>query len=454
MKKPIVALVGRPNVGKSTLFNRITHTRNALVDDTPGVTRDRIFGNAVWDDVEFIVVDTGGFIESDTTAFAPKVRAQVLLAIEDADAVVMVLDGKGGISPYDGDLMQILRQAGRSVFYTVNKIDGEAQETHLYEFHGLGLEKLYPISAEHGYGVSDFLDALVATLPFTSVREPDDMIRLAVVGRPNVGKSSLINRILGENRLLVSETPGTTRDAVDTEYAPARQTYLLIDTAGIRRRGKISEKLEKFSIVKALQSLDRCDVALIVLDASEGITEQDVTIAGLAFERGCCCVLLLNKWDLVGGSRGSPKGLIKRLREEAKFLSFAPALAISAQTGLRVRKVFKVVDEVYRQFSARIGTGQLNRIISEATQRTEPALHKGKRLKFYYATQVSEKPPTFVLFVNYPAAVHFSYERYLINQIRSSAGLDQTPIRIIFRQRTGFIDFTGRKRSTKSGRRT
>jgi GTPase len=446
--KPIVAIVGRPNVGKSTFFNRITRSRDAIVDDFPGVTRDRNYGDATWNDVVFTLVDTGGFLSDDKDDFANEIRFQVLLAIEDADVIILLLDGKAGISPYDRDIIEILRTTEKPVFYAVNKIDGLEQETNLYDFYSLGIKKLYPVSAEHRYGVHDFLDDLILAFPKYDSVQTEDMIKLAVVGRPNVGKSSLINRILGEKRLLVSDIPGTTRDAIDSVCNIDGKPYLLIDTAGIRRKGKVSKKIEKFSIIKALRSLDRCDVALIVMDADEGITEQDINIAGYAFERKCSCIMLLNKWDLVekDSKTAKKKKYYEQLKIESKFLSFAPAITISALTGLRVPRIFTYVDEVYNQYAARIKTGQLNRIMELAIKKNEPSLFRGKRLKFYYAAQVTAKPPTFVCFVNYPDAVHFSYKRYLINQIRERAGLDKTPIRLLFRQRTGRIEFGKKKR--------
>ena len=437
--KSIVAIVGRPNVGKSTLFNRITRTKDALVDNFPGVTRDRHFGDARWNDVEFTLVDTGGFTEGDE--FADEIRFQVHQAIADADTIIFLLDGKEGISPFDREIVDLLRSVDKPVFYAVNKIDGAEQEVFLADFYQLGLETLYPLSAEHRYGVTDLLDAVVAALADLTAEPIADhtpeVIRLAVVGRPNVGKSSLINRILGEKRLLVSDIPGTTRDAIDSLWEMNGKSYLLIDTAGIRRKGKVYRKLEKFSIIKALRSLDRCDVALIVMDAAEGVTDQDVSVAGYALERGCGCILLLNKWDLVEKDSKTVKEYYERLRYQAKFLNFAPAMTISALTGLRVRKIFKQVDEVYDQYARRITTGQLNKFLERAIKKNEPSLHHGKRIKFYYAAQISTKPPTIVCFVNYPQAVHFSYKRYLINQLRQETGLDKTPIRIIFRQREG-----------------
>ena len=435
--KPIVAIVGRPNVGKSTLFNRITRSKDALVDNFPGVTRDCHYRDASWDDIEFTLVDTGGFAEGDELADA--IRSQVHQAMEDADVIILLLDGKGGLSPFDRDIVEMIRIVSKPVFYAVNKIDGPEREPHASDFYSLGISPLFPISAEHGYGVGDFLDALVAVFPSlekdavqTTV---ENSIALAVVGRPNVGKSSLINCILGKQRHLVSERPGTTRDAVDSVFSIKGKSYVLIDTAGIRRKGKVTAKIEKFSIMKALRSLDRCDVALIVLDAAEGITDQDISIAGYAFDRGCGCIFLLNKWDLLEKNSHTTQKYLQQLSLQAKFLSFAPVITISALTGQRVSKIFGMVDEVYRQSIQRIATAQLNRILEASLQKNPPPLHRGQPLKFYYTTQVSTRPPTIVCFVNFPRAVHFSYKRYLINQIREHAGLSKIPIRMMFRQR-------------------
>ena len=435
--KPIVAIVGRPNVGKSTLFNRITRSKDALVDNFPGVTRDCHYRDASWDDIEFTLVDTGGFAEGDELADA--IRSQVHQAMEDADVIVLLLDGKEGLSPFDRDIMEMIRIVSKPVFYVVNKIDGPEREPHASDFYSLGISPLFPISAEHGYGVGDFLDALVAV--FSSLEKDavqttiENSIALAVVGRPNVGKSSLINCILGKQRHLVSERPGTTRDAVDSVFSVKGKSYVLIDTAGIRRKGKVTAKIEKFSIMKALRSLDRCDVALIVLDAAEGITDQDISIAGYAFDRGCGCIFLLNKWDLLEKNSHTTQKYLQQLSLQAKFLSFAPVITISALTGQRVSKIFGMVDEVYRQSIQRIATAQLNRILEASLQKNPPPLHRGQPLKFYYTTQVSTRPPTIVCFVNFPRAVHFSYKRYLINQIREHAGLSKIPIRMMFRQR-------------------
>ncbi len=454
--KPIVAIVGRPNVGKSTFFNKITGTHDALVDNFPGVTRDRLLGEAVWDGREFTLVDTGGFADEDEEIFAPQIRAQIDQAVINADAVILMLDGKGGMTPFDADMVEMLRAVEKPVFFVVNKIDAPQHENRLHDFYRLGVEPLYPVSAEHGYGTGDFLDDLVAALPAMEPAETvgdESLIRVAVVGKPNAGKSSLVNRLLGEERLVVSDIPGTTRDAIDSLLTRNGKNYRFIDTAGIRRKAKVSRKIEKFSVIKALRSLDRCDVALIMIDAGEGITDQDITIAGYAYERGCGCIFLLNKWDTVEKDRNTTRQYMENLRHQARFLGFAPALTISALTGLRIQKIFNMVDTVYDQYTRRLGTGELNRIMERALTHREPPMHKGKRLRFYYATQVATRPPSFVCFVNYPEAVHFSYQRYLVNQIREESGLDRTPIRLMLRQRTGRIDFGSRKKKQMRKRR-
>lgn len=445
--KPVVAIIGRPNVGKSTLFNRITRRKDALVDNFPGVTRDRNYGEAVWDDHRFILIDTGGFISHDDDRFASHIRFQVEQAVMEADAVILVLDGKGGISPFDSDLIQWLRTEDRRVYYAVNKIDGPEQEDRLYEFYDLGLDAVYPVSAEHGYGVPDFLDVLVSDLPADDEPEDQQTIRIALIGRPNVGKSSLINKLVGEERVVVSDQPGTTRDAVDTLCHRDGRNYTLIDTAGIRKKAKVDRKLEKFSIIKALRSLDRCDVALIVLDGEQGITDQDIKVAGYAHERGCGTIWVANKWDLVDTGRLTPRRFEQHLRDSAKYLAYAPVITISALTGMRTKRLFPIINQVYDQYATRIGTGRINRIVNDATLHNEPSLHKGRRLKFYYSTQVSTRPPTFVSFVNYPEAVHFSYHRYLLNQIRTETKLDLVPLRLLFRQRSGKLTFGKKKKS-------
>ncbi|NVM57699.1 MAG: ribosome biogenesis GTPase Der [Desulfobacterales bacterium] len=433
--KPIVAIVGRPNVGKSTLFNRITRSRKALVDHCPGVTRDRIYEDAQWDEISFSVVDTGGFSNFESEEYGPLVQYQVMQAIEEADVILMLFDGREGPTPVDTDLVHTLRRSSKPVFYGVNKIDGPRHESGLADFSVLGVDPLYPVSAEHGYGVGDLMDALTAVLPRSTPETASDRIRLAVMGRPNVGKSSLINRLLGDERLVVSEIPGTTRDAVDTVCKVNNREYVLIDTAGIRRRGRVRGKLEKFSIIKALRSLNRCDIALVMMDALEGVTDQDIKIAGYALERGRACIILLNKWDLVEKDSARATRYVEEVKERLKFLSFAPILTISALTGQRAFKIFDWVGTVYDQYTTRISTGRLNRIFQTVVDRHHPPSYHGRGIKFYYATQVSAAPPTFLCFVNYPDSIHFSYERYMIKQLREALGLDRTPIRLIFRKR-------------------
>ncbi len=447
--QPIVAIVGRPNVGKSSLFNRLTRSRDALVDDLPGVTRDRIHGEAVWDDRAFLLVDTGGFTDTDPDGFAGAIRRQIEQALSAADAVIMVLDGRSGPSPFDREIIDRLRSLPRPVLFAVNKIDGPEVEDRLFEFYGLGIDHPHPVSAAHGYGINDLMDNLAAALPPAAPAGPSDRIHLAVAGRPNVGKSSLINRLLGEERLMVGDLPGTTRDAVDIALTKDGTDYLLMDTAGIRRKGRVVDRLEKFSIIKALKSLERCDVALLVMDASEGITAQDLSVAGYAHDRGRGCLVLLNKWDLVARDERRRRRITEQLRSDVRFLSFAPTLRISALTGQRVGRILPAVGEIYSQYTARTGTGPLNRLLEEAVARTEPPLHRGRRLKFYYATQVSTRPPTIVVFVSHPEAVHFSYRRYLTNQFREGLGLDRTPVRLILRQRGA----DNRKPRGRKGRR-
>ncbi len=438
--KPVIAIIGRPNVGKSTLFNRLTKSKKAIVDDFAGVTRDRNIKDTFIEDIEITLVDTGGFIESGSNIFDKQISFQIKRAIDSCDIIILILDGKTGLIPFDRELVKLVRSAEKPVYYIVNKIDSEEREKLLYDFYTLGIETIYPVSAEHGYGLSTFLDDISLFLRENSssdedVTENEEIIKIAFIGKPNTGKSSLINRILGEERLIVSEIPGTTRDSIDTICKINRDKYLLIDTAGIRRKKSVNEKLEKFSVIKSLQSMTRCDIALIVLDAGDEISEQDIRIAGYAYERGCGCIILLNKWDLIEKDNKRQRFLYREIEYKAPFLQFAPIVTVSALTGLRVKKMFSTIKEVYRQFSFRVTTGELNRIFEEAVQKNEPSLHKGKRLKFYYAAQIETKPPLFVTIVNYPEAVHFSYQRYLINRIRDKAGLDKTPIKLLFKNK-------------------
>ncbi|MEW5735727.1 MAG: ribosome biogenesis GTPase Der [Thermodesulfobacteriota bacterium] len=433
---PVVAIVGRPNVGKSTLFNRITRSRKAIVDDLPGVTRDRNYAVASHDDVPFLLVDTGGFSENDPDPFVTQIHQQVRMAVEEADAVLMLLDGKSGLSPFDKDMLAVLRKSRKTILYLVNKVDSPEREHVVADFAGLGVEPLFPVSAEHGRGVDEALDYLVKRLPRQEEAEAaGEAVRIAVVGRPNAGKSSLVNRILGVDRLVVSDTPGTTRDSVDTLCTVGGKNYILVDTAGLRKKGRAKDAVERYSVVRAMKAITDCDVALILLDPTEGITDQDLHIAGYAFDRHCACIVAANKWDLMTGGDPAVRAFEKELRFRAGFLSFAPFTTLSAKTGRNVNRLFKVVDEVYAQYTAKIGTGELNRIFESAVRRHEPPLLHGRQIKFFYATQAAVKPPTFICFVNYPDAVHFSYRRFLINHIRETAGLGKTPVHLIFRKR-------------------
>jgi len=441
--KPVVALLGRPNVGKSTFFNRVTASRQALVDDMPGVTRDRKYSEASWDDVDFTLVDTGGFLSSDSDSFAEDIKEQLDIVVMQADVLVFILDGKEGLTPYDKELAIELRKASKPLFYLINKTESGKHRDELYEFYSLGIDKFYPVSAEHGIGIGEFLDDLVKALPLKTATEDnkDEGIKIAVVGRPNVGKSSLVNRLFGEKRVIVNKKAGTTRDSVELTVEHNNKSFILVDTAGIRRKGKVRQKIEKFSIIKSLQSMDDCDVALILIDVEEGVTDQDITIAGYAEKKGCGVLFILNKWDLLAKEDKNQKKFLEDLRYKAKFLAHAPAITISALTGLRTHKIFKMVEDIYDEYSYRINTGLLNRIIEDAVLRVEPSLHKGRRLKFFYSAQVSVKPPSFVCFVNYPDAVHFSYKRYLLNQIREISELEMTPLRLFFRERSGNREF-------------
>ncbi len=441
--KPVVALLGRPNVGKSTFFNRITSSRQALVDDMPGVTRDRQYCETSWDDVVFTLVDTGGFLSTDGDYFAEDIKEQIDIVVMQADVLVFILDGKQGLTPYDKELAIQLRKVSKPIFYLVNKTESGKQQNELYQFYSLGIDKFYPVSAEHGIGIPDFLDDMIKALPKETAQESDidKGIKIAVVGRPNVGKSSLVNKLFGEKRVIVNKLAGTTRDSVELAVEYDNKRFTLIDTAGIRRKGKVKQKIEKFSIIKSLGSMDECDVALIVIDVKEGVTDQDITIAGYAEKKGCGVLFLLNKWDLLTKEDKKEKKFMEDLRYKAKFLSHAPVVTISALTGLRTNKIFKMVEKIYEEYSYRINTGLLNRIVEDAVLRVEPSLHKGRRLKFFYSAQVSVKPPSFVCFVNYPDAVHFSYKRYLLNQIREISELEMTPLRLYFRERSGKREF-------------
>ncbi len=435
---PIVALVGRPNVGKSSLFNRLAKKKKAIVDPTPGVTRDRHYEKVVIEDRAFILVDTGGIENIKHEKMAGLIRDQTWLAVEEADVILFVLDGKEGLMPEDYDVVDSLRRTRKPVYFLVNKVDSPEQEDlMLPPFYELGIDKLWAVSAAHGFGVKTFFDAFVAALPVQEERSdlPENTISIACIGRPNVGKSSMINRLVGSERMVVSNIPGTTRDSVDTLLTVDNDNYLLIDTAGIRRKGKVKEKLEKFSVMQALGAMERCDVVLLLIDSSEGITEQDTKVIGYALERGRACLILLNKWDLLKGEKKKQQYLLEEVERATNFVGFAPTLKVSALVGSGVKKLFPTIKKVYTQYSKETTTGKLNRILQQATESHSPPIVKGKRLKFYYVTQVSTRPPTFIVFVNYPDGVHFSYYRYLVNQFRDGLKLDKIPIKILLRER-------------------
>jgi GTP-binding protein len=434
---PLIAIVGRPNVGKSTLFNRMLGKRRALVDDEPGVTRDHIYGQLIFRDQLYHLLDTGGFEPEPGGDLLIKMRDQTELAIAEADAVIFLLDGKEGLVPSDEEVARILRRQNKPVFFAVNKIDSKAHEGRLADFYRLGSERLFPLSAEHGMGTEHLLEAIQAELPGGQVEDESesgpDVPRIAVVGRPNTGKSTLINRVLGKERHLVHEAPGTTRDSVDSLVKLQGKSYLFIDTAGIRKRGKVNKKLEKLAVIMALKSLERCDLALLLLDASEGATEQDARIAGLIHERGRASIILLNKWDLIAEDPEKQDHARNSLERRIPHLAYAPGIAISAKTGMGLANLAPAMDRVLDAYSRRIRTGELNRLLEEVTRRHSPPSYKGKQIKFYYVTQASTRPPTFVFSVNRPEGVKESFRRYLANQIQKAYEFEGTPLRIVFR---------------------
>ena len=432
----IVAIVGRPNVGKSTLFNRILGKRKAIVEDYPGVTRDRNYAEVTRFDKPFTLIDTGGFEPDSRETILAQMRTQSQLAVEDADIILMVMDAKEGLNPADREVAGLLRRSDKPVLFVVNKVDGERDEEMASEFYGLGIEEFHTVSAEHGRGVNDLIEDLMELLPEQPAvdQKPTD-IHLAVIGRPNVGKSSLVNRLLGFERVVVNPISGTTRDSIDTPFAYNQQRYLLIDTAGIRRKGKVSVTTEKYSVVQALKSMERADVVLMLIDAEEGITDQDLTVAGYAQDKGRAVVLVVNKWDLVEKDSGTSGEFVKRLRETFRFLPDSPIVFVAALTGLRVSKIMAEVERVAAEYRKRIPTSQLNAVLQDAVKGHPPSVFRGKRLKFFYITQVSDSPPGFVVFVSEPDGIHFSYKRFLVNQLRESFGFTGVPIRLHFRKR-------------------
>ena len=438
MAKPIVAIVGRPNVGKSTIFNKLTGQRLAIVEDTPGVTRDRIFCDCEWSGHKFLLVDTGGIEPRIDDGLLAHMREQAQLAIDSADCIVMVTELSAGVTPQDQDVAGMLMRSGKPVVLAVNKCDKVGEPPmELYDFYSLGLGELIPVSGVHGHGTGDLLDAVCAHLNFEEEEEDtDDRITVAVIGRPNVGKSSLTNRILGENRMIVANEAGTTRDAIDTPVDNAYGKFIFTDTAGLRKRSNISDGLERYMVVRALAAVERSRVALILVDATVGFTEQDSKVAGYAHEQGKACIIVVNKWDAVEGKETNTMELQRRGYAECfSFMGYAPIIFISAQTGYNVNKLMQLIRDVDAENGARVPTGVLNEMLARATARMQPPSDKGRRLKIYYLTQASTRPPTFVAFVNAKHLFHFSYQRYLINQIRENFGLEHTPIRLVVRER-------------------
>ncbi|NHM27950.1 ribosome biogenesis GTPase Der [Desulfofundulus sp. TPOSR] len=436
MPKPIVAIVGRPNVGKSTLFNRLVGSRIAIVEDEPGITRDRLYQDAEWAGRVFTLVDTGGLDFVESGDIPRQVRRQVELAIEEADVVLFLVDARAGLTSTDEDVAALLRRTKKPVLLVANKVENFQRTGQLVDFYRLGLGEPIPISAAQGMNTGDLLDRLVSVLPPDAAEEEEpDTIRIAVIGRPNVGKSSLVNAILGEQRVIVSEIPGTTRDAIDTYFEREGRRYMLVDTAGIRRKSRIEEAVEKYSVIRSLRAVDRCEVALVVLDALEGVTDQDKRIAGYAHEQGKASVLVVNKWDLVEKDNRTTQRFTELIRRELTFMTYAPVVFISALTGKRVPRLLEMVDLVAQQQCLRISTSDLNRLIRDAVMHNPPPADKNRRLKILYATQGGVKPPTFILFVNDPELMHFSYLRYLENQLRAAFGFEGTPIRFLLRQR-------------------
>ncbi len=435
--KPIVAIVGRPNVGKSTLFNKITGRRISIVEDTPGVTRDRIYADASWLDKHFTLIDTGGIEPASKDEILAQMRRQAELAIETADVVIMMCSLFEGVTANDSDITAMLLKAQKKIVLAVNKADSIGEPPpEFYEFYNLGLGDPIAISSTHGLGVGDLLDAVCEKFPENAdTSEEDDAIKIAVIGRPNAGKSSLINKILGEERVIVSNIAGTTRDAIDSVCERGGQRFVLIDTAGMRKRGKIDEVVERYSVVRSLAAVDRSDVCVIMLDANEGVTEQDTKIAGYAHEQGKACVIAVNKWDAVEKDSKTMKAFTDRVREGFAYMQYAPICFISAKTGQRIDKLFEEILEANIQHKRRVTTGMLNDIINDATARQQPPADKGKRLKIYYGTQSSTAPPTFVLFCNSTDLFHYSYLRYIENRIREAFGFSGTPIRFILRER-------------------
>lgn len=434
MPKPVVAIVGRPNVGKSTLFNRLVRRRKALVGDLPGITRDRNYAVSEFDERPFILIDTGGFHAASPDPVMQQMKTQVQLAVEEADAILLVMDVKDGLTPVDREVYDFLRTRGKSVYPVINKVDGVRQEAAIYEFHELGIEHLFPVSAEHGLGINALMEEVVRSFP--EGREPPEegSTRISVIGKPNAGKSTLINTLLGEKRMITSEIPGTTRDTIDTPFRYNDRPYVLVDTAGVRKKSRVKHRIETYSVIMVLKSIQRSDLCLILIDAAEGVTEQDLKIAGLAHEAASASILLVNKWDLMRG-KVSPKKFLENLRFKLKFMDYAPVLLVSALTGAHLKRIFPTVEAVKRSYFRRVPTAGVNRALREAVAAHEPPLYRNRKVKLFYGTQADAAPPTFILFVNTPAGIHSSYVRYLTNYFRKELGFENVPIRIFLKKR-------------------
>jgi GTP-binding protein len=434
--RSVIAIVGRPNVGKSTLFNRLVGFRKAIVESLPGVTRDLNYADVDRFDRPLTFIDTGGFEPVAHDGLLAQMAEQCRLAVEEADVIIFLLDGKEGLNPSDHEIAHILRQQDKKVIYVVNKIDGPTHEERIYDFYGLGIEQIYPLSAQHNYGIERLIEAVLEMLPPPPPEEDQGAgaIKIAVVGRPNVGKSSLINRILGYDRVIVHEVPGTTRDAIDTPFSVGDQRYILVDTAGIRRKSRISLRLEKYSVVEAIKGIERSDIALLVLDAHEGASEQDARIGGLMHDKGKGGIVVVNKWDLLN-REGNPSSYAETVRERFWFLDYAPIVFTSAVTGEGIDRIFEMANQVVAEQGRKIPTPQLNRWLREATEFHAPPLYRKRRVTLPYMTQVSSRPPTFVIFTNYPMGVKFAYRRYLSNRLREQFGFFGNPIRMIFRKK-------------------
>lgn len=437
MAKPVVAIVGRPNVGKSTLFNKLIGSRLSIVDDTPGVTRDRIYGDCEWLNHKFLLVDTGGIEPNTSDVILSQMRTQAEIAISTADVIILVTNIRDGVVASDYDVATMLQKSGKPIVLCVNKCDSIGEpEPEFYEFYNLGLGDPVAVSASHGHGTGDLLDEVLKYLPECEDEEDDDeIIKVAIIGKPNVGKSSLVNKISGVNRAIVSDIAGTTRDTTDTFIENEYGKFNFIDTAGLRRKSRVDDAIEKYSIIRARMAVERANVCVIMIDAVEGFTEQDSKVAGIALEQGKACIIAVNKWDAIEKDGNTMKEYRDKLSNDFSFMSYAPIMFISAKTGQRIDKLYEMISFVHSQNSMRISTGKLNEVLAGATARVQPPTDKGKRLKIYYMTQASTRPPTFVFFVNNAELFHFSYQRYLENQIRDIFGLDGTPVRFIIRER-------------------